>query len=142
LACSADDLTGRQIASMELAAEMGNPQQLREVLTWLTIPSVTALGCLTAFIYCEQKGVKGSRDFLRKFFPGHTKAFYLRCDFALSVLVGTVIGIILYSPTSAYQALAAGLGWTAAFNIASAERRAQSQEVGGDAPPAAAGGED
>ena len=84
----------------------------------LTIPSVTALGCITAYVFSEQKGVKSAEACLRKFFPKRQDAFYFRLDFFLSAVVGTGIGLILYSPQNGYQALAAGIGWTAAFNIA------------------------
>jgi hypothetical protein len=89
----------------------------------LAIPFVTALGCITAFIYSEQKGLKGSLNFWKKCFPGRTDAFYFRADFIMSALVGTGIGLILYSPQNPHQALAAGIGWTAAFNLVKAERK-------------------
>jgi hypothetical protein len=86
------------------------------------IPSVTLLGCVTAYIFSEQKGLKSSSRFLKSFFPERSEAFYFRTDFIISALVGTCIGIILYSPITEYQALAAGVGWTAAFNIVKAEK--------------------
>jgi len=92
------------------------------IIATLSIPSVTALGCITAYVYSEQKGLKGSVVFLKRCFPKKTEAFYFRMDFFISAIIGTGIGLILYSPTTAYQALAAGIGWTAAFNIVKAER--------------------
>lgn len=85
------------------------------------IPSVTLLGCITAYVFSQQKGLKSSIKFLKDFFPQQSSAFYIRIDFVLSVIIGTCIGVILYSPNTEYQALAAGLGWTAAFSIMKAE---------------------
>src|SRR5262249_47738890 len=93
----------------------------RSVMVTLAIPNVTALGCITAYVYSEQKGIKSSATFLKRFFPNRRDEFYFRIDFFLSALVGTGIGLVLYSPTTAYQALAAGIGWTAAFNIVKSE---------------------
>ena len=102
--------------------------QIGIIVEAATIPSVTALGCITAYVYCQQKEMRGSHDFLKRFFPNRSDAFYLRTDFAMSAIIGTVIGIILYSPHTAYQALAAGLGWTAAFNVVSASKRSHPLE--------------
>ena len=87
-----------------------------------TIPSITLLGCVTAHVYSEQKGFKSGRKYLKQFFPKKTTAFYIRLEFILSAILGTCIGIILYSPSTPYQALAAGVGWTAAFNLTKAEK--------------------
>ena len=68
---------------------------------------------------------KPSIKFLKGLFPRRSPAFYFRFDFALSVIIGTCIGVILYSPTTEYQALAAGLGWTAVFSIIKAESQTE-----------------
>ncbi|WP_158930185.1 hypothetical protein [Acidisphaera sp. S103] len=95
---------------------------LQAYLAIATLPSITLLGCVTAYIYCEQKGLKNSQKFLTKFFPNRTPRFYFRSDFVLSAIIGTCIGIILYSPKTGYQALAAGVGWTAAFSLLKSEK--------------------
>jgi hypothetical protein len=89
------------------------------------LPSVTALGCVTAYVYSEQKEIESSHQFLRRFFPDRSDAFYFRVDFFMTAVVGTCIGQILYQPRNTYQALAAGIGWTAAFSIAKIEKRRQ-----------------
>ena len=43
---------------------------------------------------------------------------------------GTCIAVILESPTTAYQALAAGVGWTAAFNLLKNHDQNSSVQVG------------
>lgn len=89
----------------------------------LRLPSLTALGCVTAYVYSEQKEIESSLDFLRKFFPDKHDAFYFRIDFFITAVVGTCVGLTLYAPTNPYQALAAGIGWTAAFSIAKSKKR-------------------
>jgi hypothetical protein len=96
--------------------------EIRDILAAMTIPSVTLLGCITAHVYSEYKGFKSAQKFLKQFFPKRRDSFYIRLEFILSALVGTCIGIILYSPATPYQALAAGIGWTAAFNLLKADR--------------------
>jgi hypothetical protein len=50
--------------------------------------------------------------------PGRSDTFYYRCDFALMSLLGGLIGYIWFAPQDAQKALGAGLGWTAALNVA------------------------
>ena len=102
----------------------------REIVSWLSIISCTAIGCFAAYVFCSQKGVKGSREFLMGVLPGRTDAFYARSDFVLTVIIGTFIGIILYSPSTALRALAAGVGWTAVFNTANTDRWKQTANDG------------
>ena len=75
----------------------------RSFVAVLSLPSITLLGCVTAYVYSEQKGIKSSLKFLSKFFPRRSQTFYFRVDFVISALIGTSIGIILYSPTTGYQ---------------------------------------
>jgi uncharacterized membrane protein YbjE (DUF340 family) len=96
-------------------------QNVQAAWEFANIPSITLLGCVTAYVFTQQKGIKSSIRFLKGLFPRRSSAFYLRVDFILSVIIGTCIGVILYSPITEYQALASGLGWTAAFSIIKAE---------------------
>ena len=66
------------------------------VIEVLTLPSITALGCVTAYIYSEQKEVKSSQSFLRRFFPERLDVFYFRLDFFMTAVIGTAIGLLLY----------------------------------------------
>jgi hypothetical protein len=103
-------------------------QEISTVWHEANIPSITLLGCITAYVFSEQKGIKSSANFLKGMFPQRSKAFYFRTEFIMSAVIGTCIGIILYSPQTEYQALAAGIGWTAAFSIIKADRAAQRGE--------------
>jgi hypothetical protein len=108
-------------------------QNIQSAWAFANIPSITFLGCVTAYVFSQQKGIKSSIRFLKDFFPRRSSAFYIRVDFILSVIIGTCIGAILHAPiTTSYQALAAGLGWTAAFSIMKAENpnRQASRENG------------
>jgi hypothetical protein len=96
-------------------------QNIQAAWEFANIPSITLLGCVTAYVFSQRKGIKSSIRFLKGFFPRRSPAFYFRLDFILSVITGTCIGVILYSPITEHQALAAGLGWTAAFSILTAE---------------------
>src|SRR5262249_17829594 len=95
----------------------------------IAMPALTFLGCVTAYIFAGQKGFS-SQTFLKKFFPGRSAHFYFRADFFLSVVVGTGIGFALYLPHNVHSALAAGIGWTAAFSMARAERRTRAGAAG------------
>lgn len=99
---------------------------LSSALDFLIIPCLTSLGCVTAFVYCEHKGFEKSQNFFRQMLPGKSDTFYFRSDFIISAILGTVIGIVIYSPTTEYQALAAGLGWTAAFSIVKSDGKSRS----------------
>jgi hypothetical protein len=104
-------------------------QTLQSLVAVVKIPGWTLLGCVTAYIYSEQRETNRSKSFLRGLFPKRTEAFYFRLDFLLSASIGTALGIILYSPHNSYQALAAGIGWTAAFSLLLTQRpAANSQE--------------
>jgi uncharacterized membrane protein YbjE (DUF340 family) len=107
-------------------------QNVQSAWEFANIPSITFLGCVTSYVFTQQKDIKSSIRFLKDFFPSRSSAFYIRVDFILSVIIGTCIGVILYSPITEYQALAAGLGWTAAFSIMKAENpnRQASKENG------------
>lgn len=71
----------------------------RTIIAFAAIPSTTMLGCVAAYVYSDQKGLKSSTKFLADLFPNRSSVFYLRADFVMSVLIGTCIAIILYSPT-------------------------------------------
>jgi hypothetical protein len=86
------------------------------------LPSLTLLGCAVAYIYADQKGIRSARAFLEKCFPQKTEWFYYRVDFLLTAMIGTAVGTALYAPLSTHQAIAAGVGWTAIFSIATVPR--------------------
>lgn len=58
------------------------------------------------------KDFQGTQPFLRKMFPNKTDAFYVRVDFILLPLIGTVLSITLLEPSNMKSAVFAGLSWS------------------------------
>jgi hypothetical protein len=83
----------------------------------MRIPLTTLFGSAGMYMFSTYKGFDNSINFLRRMVPDRTDTFYFRFDFILMSCVGTVIGLIAFSPTEIYQALAAGFGWTGALNV-------------------------
>jgi hypothetical protein len=90
---------------------------LRWLIDLVTLPALTAFGCVAAYAYCDHKGMRNSERFWKRLMPGRHSSFYFRADFLMSAIFGTIVGIGVYSPRNSHEALAAGLGWTAAFTI-------------------------
>jgi hypothetical protein len=78
---------------------------------------VTFFGAGAMYMFQLHKGFDGAKPFLRSFFPSRTEVYYIRVDFFLVTVVGSIIGSILYQPQQLYQALAAGFGWVGALQI-------------------------
>lgn len=55
---------------------------------------------------------KGCQPFLRKMFPNKKDTFYVRIDFILLPIIGTVLSITLLEPTNIKSAVFAGLSWS------------------------------
>lgn len=55
---------------------------------------------------------KGCQPFLRKMFPNKKDTFYVRMDFILLPIIGTVLSITLLEPTNIKSAVFAGLSWS------------------------------
>ena len=79
--------------------------------------SCVLFGAAGMYIFSDHKGFENSKAFLKAQFPRRKKVFYSRSDFLMTTLVGTLIGLITFSPSNAYEALAAGFGWTGAMNV-------------------------
>jgi hypothetical protein len=43
--------------------------------------------------------------------------FYLRCDFFVKVLLGSLIALATVAPTNERQAITAGIGWAGALTV-------------------------
>lgn len=77
----------------------------------------TLFGAISMYVFSLNKGFSGSIDFLKAFFPNRQEVFYIRCDFIVVNIVGSIVGTIFFNPSSALEALAAGFGWVGAINI-------------------------
>jgi hypothetical protein len=78
---------------------------------------ITLFGAAAAHVFSMHQGFQGSVSFLKKFFPGYHAAFYQRLNCLLVICFGSVIGTIFFAPSSAIQALAAGIGWVSAIHL-------------------------
>lgn len=58
------------------------------------------------------KDFQGTQPFLRKMFPDKQESFYVRADFILLPIIGTVLSITLLEPTNMKSAVFAGLSWS------------------------------
>jgi hypothetical protein len=100
------------------------PTWLRGLVTYLDTPEgnhifcyiITMFGTTAMYVFSLHKGFQGAMDFLKRCFPDHTPSFYARLDFFLVIVLGSIIGFILFSPATAIQSLCAGLGWVGAMN--------------------------
>jgi hypothetical protein len=78
---------------------------------------VTLFGTVATYVFGLQKGFEGSVAFLRRIAPDRSDVFYSRVDFLIVTFVGSLIGLIIFAPRNAFQALAAGCGWVGALNV-------------------------
>ena len=77
---------------------------------------ITLFGTLVMHVFQMNKGFNGSAEFLRGVFPDRSPVFYTRVDLVVVSFVGSLVGMIVFSPQSAISALAAGCGWVGALN--------------------------
>jgi hypothetical protein len=75
------------------------------------------LGAFLMYFFAAKNGLEGTIPRLQQLLPGRTETFYFRMDFVLVILLGPIVGLICFSPTNAFQALAAGCGWVSALNV-------------------------
>lgn len=76
---------------------------------------MTLFGAFAMHVFQQYKGFSGSTGFLKAALPHRSAVFYVRLDLCVVVLFGSVIGFVVFSPTAALPALAAGFGWTGAM---------------------------
>ncbi len=88
----------------------------REEFSWLPSYGLTFFATAVMYMFSLHKGFKGATEFLYKVFPDKRNVFYARVDFILVIIIGSVIGYIVFSPNTPIQSLAAGFGWIGAMN--------------------------
>lgn len=92
---------------------------------------VTLFGAAAVYLLKLHHDFEGSVAFFKKVFPGKSQTFYARVDFFVVSIVGSVIGMIVFQPTNATQALSAGFGWVSSLNVLLAERGQPGGDGGG-----------
>jgi hypothetical protein len=75
------------------------------------------VGAVLMYFFAAKNGLEGTIPRLKNLLPGKPEAFYFRVDFVLVILLGPIVGLICFTPTNAFQALAAGCGWVSALNV-------------------------
>jgi hypothetical protein len=75
------------------------------------------LGAVLMYFFAAKNGLEGTIPRLQRLLPDRHEAFYFRVDFVLVILLGPIVGLICFTPTNAFQALAAGCGWVSALNV-------------------------
>ncbi len=107
-----------------------------EAVTYYVIAVVGAL-MLQVFAPDTATAVS-ARPFLQRWFGERSERFYFRTDFVITVFLGALIAVLIYSPSSTTQALVAGVGWAAAVSALVARTGATPR----DTPSSAAAGAD
>jgi|SRR5712691_7037416 len=92
---------------------------------------VTLFGAAAVYVLKLHHDFEGSTAFFKKIFPGKSEKFYSRLDFFIVSLVGSVIGMIVFQPSNAIQALSAGFGWVSSLNVLLAGRGEPAGAAGG-----------
>jgi hypothetical protein len=84
--------------------------------------AIVWFGAVCMHLYSNRRQFDGIRPYLSKAWPSLSEACLYRIDLLITPLVGAGIGYIFFSPTNPMSALAAGVSWTAAFQILVAGR--------------------
>jgi hypothetical protein len=81
--------------------------------------SITLLAASMTYMFALTKGFNRSAlvRFLRRMCPGKKQVFYDRLDFVITVLFGSFVGTVIFSPHTAIAALSAGFGWVSALKV-------------------------
>ena len=98
-------------------------------LVWVTHYVLALLGAVTVYVLSERTVLEGAGAILilRRLFPDRTERFYTFWDLLLTSLLGSIIGLIVYSPQTSLQCLAAGIGWAGAYKSLSAISKTNSE---------------
>ncbi len=87
------------------------------MIVQIALVLTTVFGAVCMHIFSLNRGFEGSLDSLKRLCPGRSDAWYHRVDFTVVVIAGSIIGSLVYAPSNALEALAAGFGWVGAMNV-------------------------
>src|SRR5688572_15537081 len=100
---------------------------LKTLVEWLTPDPgkpdpvdflITLISAILMYVFALNRGFGGAVAFLKRAIPNRSEQFYTWFDLIVVTLGGSFIGFVLYSPVDATRAMAAGLGWMGALNVA------------------------
>ncbi|MBB2165389.1 hypothetical protein HLH26_12765 [Gluconacetobacter sp. 1b LMG 1731] len=74
-----------------------------------TMWALCLIGAVGAYLGGSQKGFTVSHEKMRVLLPGRSDTTYAWIEMVGTVFFGTIAGMAIYSPHSAYQAIAAGV---------------------------------
>lgn len=96
----------------------GNISLIKGGLVFVGFWLLAYFGALTLyiFVFSNTNDNVGARRFLDRIFPNKSPEFRSRADFIISTILGSLIGIIIYSPQTPIEAYLSGLGWVGALN--------------------------
>jgi hypothetical protein len=72
---------------------------------------VVFLGSLIGWMVGKVKGFVSAKEWLDRYWPGAPLPVIFLLDLFIFAFVGSFLGTLIYSPTSALEALAAGVSW-------------------------------
>lgn len=121
---------------LDSVSKLVTDQAFRTFALYLT----TALGAAAMQVFSMNRGFEGSIAWLKRMWPGHSKAFYHRWDFILVVVIGSLIGYMLFRPAEVQNALAAGFGWVGAVSVFADQRPTASPASSSDSGAIPRGG--
>lgn len=96
----------------DIQAFFNNPTVLGVIFYFITL-----FGAAFVYVFKLHHDFEGSVAFFKKAFPGKSEAFYIRLDFIVVAIVGSIVGEIVFKPGNSIQALSAGFGWVSSLNV-------------------------
>jgi hypothetical protein len=94
---------------------------------------VTLGSALLMYVFALHRGFGGALPFLRRAFPDRSDRFYVWADLVVVTVGGAFFGFGLYMPVDVPKAMAAGIGWIGALNVAMRKADPMSVQVPGAA---------
>lgn len=93
------------------------PASTFNLWSFIIVYLATLFAAMVLYIVTLGSGIqKKFEAFLKGFFPDHSDLFYFRWCFICVVMVGSLIGVVLFNPQTIQQAFGAGLGWVGVLN--------------------------
>lgn len=129
-------------AVQHLACTLFGAESAAHTIEGLTYYVIAVVGALMLQVFAPDTATAvTARPFLQRWFGERSERFYFRTDFVITVFLGALIAVLIYSPSSTTQALVAGVGWAAAVSALVARTGGSPRETPSGAAPGADGAE-